>query len=265
VINTDGGGILVVGDIITDVLAVYEGPIAVGSDTPSANSITGGGSAANTATWLAWLGVPVRLVAVVGDDAAGTDRVTELESSGVDCSFVRRAAMATTGSIVVLSQASERSFLCDRGANQLLRSSDVEDALAAGAAHLHMSGYTLLDPSSHPASRRALRAARRRPPTAWRSDSPRALTRRRSRRSRAPAVQRSWTGSAGSMSCSRTSPRRARCWPPGSRARELATSLATVACNAVVKSATAALYTGPAGTASLPAVPTASVVDPTGR
>ena len=46
--------VLVVGDIVTDILAVHSGPIAIGSDTPAADhASTGGGSAANTAAWLA--------------------------------------------------------------------------------------------------------------------------------------------------------------------------------------------------------------------
>ena len=40
--------VLVVGDIVTDIVAVVDGPIAHASDTPAAITVTGGGSAANT-------------------------------------------------------------------------------------------------------------------------------------------------------------------------------------------------------------------------
>ncbi|MCM0678128.1 PfkB family carbohydrate kinase, partial [Micromonospora phytophila] len=65
------GRVLVVGDLITDVVAVLPGPPAIGSDTPAAIRFSGGGQAANTAAWLAAQGVPVTLVGAVGDDGAG--------------------------------------------------------------------------------------------------------------------------------------------------------------------------------------------------
>ncbi len=52
-------------------------------------------------------------------------------------------------------------MLCDRGANHELRPSDVDAALAAlpDVAHVHLSGYSLLDDSSRAAGLRALAAA----------------------------------------------------------------------------------------------------------
>jgi len=153
--------VLVVGDIATDILAVHSGSLAVGSDTVASISLAGGGSAANTAAWLAALGVPVDLVAVAGADPAGDERVAELTASGVGCALVRRSADAPTGSVIVLAQAAERTMLCDRGANLLLSPADVDAALEAApdAAHLHLSGYTLLDLESRPAGLHALAAA----------------------------------------------------------------------------------------------------------
>src|SRR6185312_2601192 len=131
--------------------------LAVGSDTAAEIMITGGGSAANTAAWLAALGVPVTLVAVVGDDRAGTDRLEELRAAGVRCA-VRRAPGASTGAIVVLSAGDDRTMITDRGANGLLTAADIVPALA-GARHVHLSGYTLLDPSTRQAGRAALARA----------------------------------------------------------------------------------------------------------
>lgn len=149
--------IVLVGDIVTDVVAVHGGTISVDSDTPAAITITGGGAAANTAAWLAAFGVPVTLVGVVGDDRVGTERVEELATVGVRC-LVRRAAGASTGSIVVLSGGGARTMLVDRGANGRLLAADVVPALA-GARHVHVSGYTLLDPATRPAGRAALARA----------------------------------------------------------------------------------------------------------
>jgi sugar/nucleoside kinase (ribokinase family) len=150
--------VVVVGDIVTDVLAIYSGPVAEGSDTAARIRLTGGGSAANAAAWLASLGVAVDLVGVVGADAAGEARLDELSAAGVGVDHVRRTPQAPTGTVIVLS-AADRSMINDRGANVLLAPSDVDGALAGGAAHLHLSGYTLLDERSAPAGRHALAAA----------------------------------------------------------------------------------------------------------
>ncbi len=151
--------VLVVGDLVTDVLAMASGPIAEGTDTVAAISMTGGGSAANTAAWLARTGRPVTLVAAVGQDAAGEQRVAELEAAGVNCVLARRG---TTGTVVVVATGAERSMLCDRGANASLTPDDVDRGLAAAAdgVHLHVSGYPLLDPRTLAAGRHALAAAR---------------------------------------------------------------------------------------------------------
>jgi len=149
--------VVVIGDIITDVVAVHGDELAVGSDTAAGITITGGGSGANTAAWLAALGVAVTLVAVVGADRAGADRLEELRAAGVRC-VVRRAPGAVTGAIVVLSAAGDRTMLTDRGANGLLTAADIIPALA-GARHVHLSGYTLLDPMTRAAARAALSRA----------------------------------------------------------------------------------------------------------
>jgi ribokinase len=155
-----GGRVLVVGDVVTDIVAVHTGGLAVGSDTVARISIVPGGAAANTAAWLATVDVVVELVAAVGADIAGDQRLAELEAAGVGCAAVRRRPGVATGSIIVLVHAGERSFLCDRGANLALAPSDVEAAVAAAPTrHVHLSGYVLLDEESRPAGRRALAAA----------------------------------------------------------------------------------------------------------
>jgi ribokinase len=156
-------GIVVVGDIVTDVHARLAAPLAPDSDTPARIRLTGGGQAANTAAWLARAGAAVTLVGAVGADDAGAARVAELAAAGVSCA-VRRRPEAATGTVVVLARGHERTMVTDRGANLLLEPSDVDEALAGapGAAHLHLSAYSLLDPAARPAGRHALAAARAR-------------------------------------------------------------------------------------------------------
>ncbi|HEY7274279.1 MAG TPA: sugar kinase [Actinoplanes sp.] len=155
-------GVVVVGDVLTDVLVVHEDALAIGSDTAASISVAGGGQGANTAAWLAYAGCAVTLVAAVGDDAAGRDRIAELAARGVRCA-VRTQAGAGTGSVVVLASARERTMFTDRGAALLLDPADVSPAVAeADAGHLHLSGYPLLDDASRPAGLAALAAARER-------------------------------------------------------------------------------------------------------
>lgn len=149
--------VLVVGDVCTDVVAVLAGEPAPGSDRPAAIRCRGGGAGANVAVHLARSGVPVTLAACVGDDAAGATLRTELTAEGVDLAL-RAVAGAATGTIVSLVEpGGQRSMLADRGANLALRPDDVPTPQPGG--HVHLSGYTLLDPGSRDAGLAALAAA----------------------------------------------------------------------------------------------------------
>ncbi len=154
---------LVVGDLVTDVVVLHDGPIETGTDTRAAITHTGGGQGANTAAWLAHTGTPVTLIAAVGDDAAGRERIAELTSAGVRCAVGAHPG-AVTGTVVVLASAAERTLVTDPGACLLLDPADVRDAVAAAtdAAHLHLSGYVLLNEGSRPGGLAALAAARER-------------------------------------------------------------------------------------------------------
>lgn len=157
----NGGVVVVVGDLLVDVVVVPDGPLQPGSDAPSAIRSLGGGSAANTACWLASVGRDVQLVAAVGDDPLGRAALAELDTAGVGfCGWVD--ADRPTGTCVVLvDEHGERTMLPDRGANEALPATVAHEALASGAAWLHLSGYTLLGPGSHPAGRQAAASARR--------------------------------------------------------------------------------------------------------
>jgi sugar/nucleoside kinase (ribokinase family) len=157
--------VLVVGDIVTDILAIHSGALVVGSDNAARISQAGGGSGANAAAWLAYAGATVHMVAVAGTDLAGTDRLAELAAAGVGCAAVRRTDEAPTGSVIVLVHGQDRTMLTDRGASRLLAPSDVDSAFALlpGLRHVHLSGYTLLgEERSRVAGVHALRLAARR-------------------------------------------------------------------------------------------------------
>lgn len=152
--------VLVVGDVMTDVLARVDAALAVGSDTAARVTTRGGGSGANTACWLASLGVPVTYVGRVGADPFGREAVELLESAGVRTSVDVDPAAATGTCVVLVAADGERTMLPDAGANSTLSPADLPDELIRDAAHLHLSGYTLLNPGSQAAGRHVMRRAR---------------------------------------------------------------------------------------------------------
>jgi sugar/nucleoside kinase (ribokinase family) len=130
------GGILVVGDVIDDTVVIPSGPIRADTDTASVIRRVAGGSAANTAAWLASLGADVAFVGAVS--AADIDRHTAL-LPGVDVHL--QAADAATGAIIVLVQGQERAMLTDRGANADLDFDAIPDHLIR--AHVHLTGHSM--------------------------------------------------------------------------------------------------------------------------
>jgi ribokinase len=149
--------VVVVGDVATDVVVVLAGEPAPGSDRPASISTRGGGAAANVATHLARLGMPVELVGCVGDDPSGAGLAAELTAAGVTLAL-RITPGVPTGTIVSLVEpGGQRSFLADRGANLELAVGDVSAPGPGG--HLYVSGYTLLHPRPRAAGLQALRDA----------------------------------------------------------------------------------------------------------
>jgi ribokinase len=150
--------VLVVGDLMVDVVVAHKDPIAVGSDTPARVRLAGGGSAANTACWLASLGEAPQLMAARGDDAFGAMAAADLAAAGV--SFVGPVLDdEATGTCVVLVGADgERSMLPDRGANDRLPVAAIIGGLDPMPGWVHLSGYAILHEGSRNAGRAALSA-----------------------------------------------------------------------------------------------------------
>lgn len=157
--GTEALDVVVVGDVMVDVLAAMSGPLNRGSDTPSTLTTAGGGSAANVASWLAGQGVPTSYVGRVGDDALGRESVAGLTDRNVAV-WVTVDPELTTGTCVVLVEpGGERSMLPDAGANATLLPADVPPTVFRPGAHLHLSGYTLLNEGSREAGLTALSLA----------------------------------------------------------------------------------------------------------
>ena len=144
---------------MVDVLAAMSTGLARGSDTPATITTAGGGSAANVAAWLAGQGVPTSYVGRVGDDALGRESVAGLTDRGVTA-WVSIDPELTTGTCIVLVEpGGERSMLPDAGANGTLTPDHVPQRPFRPGGHLHLSGYTLLNPGSRDAGLAALSLA----------------------------------------------------------------------------------------------------------
>ncbi|MFL6099871.1 MAG: carbohydrate kinase family protein [Actinomycetales bacterium] len=154
------GRFLVVGDLMTDVIASVTDPLALGSDTSARVATRQGGAGANVAAWLAAMGEAVTFVGVAGDDPFGREAEAALLAAGVDAR-VRLTDDAATGTCVVLvGHDGDRTMLPDAGANSMLRPEDLPADIVRSAFHVHVSGYSLLNPGSRDAAEQALRLAR---------------------------------------------------------------------------------------------------------
>ncbi|MET7734321.1 sugar kinase [Streptomyces sp. NPDC005402] len=158
------GALLVVGDVITDVVARHRGPLAAGTDTAAAIRTVPGGAGANVACWAARPGdAEVRLLGRVGADAAAWHE-RELAGCGVQPQLVVDPE-APTGTVICLvdtGEAAERTFLTDSGASLRLEPDDWSDTLLDGVARLHLSGYLLFSEPSRTLVAVALESARAR-------------------------------------------------------------------------------------------------------
>lgn len=151
--------IVVLGDVMVDVVARLSGPLAPGSDAPAAIRFHGGGSAANTAAWLAAADAEPVLAGRVGDDDRGRVARDELRAAGVETRLAADPDLPTGTCLVLVGPDGERTMVPDAGANDALDEGDLSGELLGEGDHLHVSGYSLLRAGSRVAARAAIRRA----------------------------------------------------------------------------------------------------------
>ena len=149
---------VIVGDVMMDVTAIIDSDIAYASDTPAQVTLQPGGVAANTAAWMASEGHLVTVVGCVGDDPFGRDIARDLAALGVDVQLQVSPDRGTGTCIVIVDRRRERTMFPDSGANAML---DLDAAVAAvvPGCHVHVSGYTLLNPRTQATALALLAAA----------------------------------------------------------------------------------------------------------
>ena len=107
-----------------------------------------GGNGSNTAYALATLGVPVRLLGMVGRDDWGERVLSTLSGAGVDLSAVGRSAAPTNVTICVVNAAGDRLFLQQLGSSTEALSDPIDFASLArdGFTHYHMANLFNVTP-----------------------------------------------------------------------------------------------------------------------
>ncbi|TXS51027.1 carbohydrate kinase family protein [Streptomyces sp. t39] len=155
-------GLLVVGDVVTDVVARHSAPLARGTDTAADIRIVPGGAGANVCCWAADRGCgDVRILARVGEDDVAW-HAERLRTAGVRPQLVTDTDLRTATVIALVDASAERTFLTDSGAVLRLDADDWSPELLDGVGHLHLSGYLFFAPSSREVARLAMDAARAR-------------------------------------------------------------------------------------------------------
>ena len=133
--------VVVVGDLIYDVIARFDGPLAFGTDVFAPVHAQPGGSGANTAAWLSRLGVETVFVARVGNDPLGSLLGEELAADGVVACLARDRELDTGKVVALVDGDGERTLITYRGAGENLRPEDLPKDLFGPGGHLHLSGY----------------------------------------------------------------------------------------------------------------------------
>jgi ribokinase len=156
-------GVLVVtlGDLLLDVVVRLAAPPATDDDVPAAIALVPGGQAANVAAWVRWLGGEARLIARRADDVAGRLVTAEMARLGVELAGPVIAGERSGTVVALVAPDGTRTLASDRGAAGELGPGDVDESMLAGAAVLHVAGYTLLRETGAQAALRLAQAARR--------------------------------------------------------------------------------------------------------
>ncbi|MEQ4722817.1 PfkB family carbohydrate kinase [Nonomuraea sp. B19D2] len=153
-----GDALLVVGDVVTDVVALHGSPVMSGTDTSADIVLRPGGSGANTAAWAARLGADVRLLARLGYDSSEW-HTAELARTGVRTHMTVDADRPTAVVIAMVDKSGERTMLTNRGAGGLISEADWDPSLLDGVARLHLSGYVMFAECGLRLARRAMAEA----------------------------------------------------------------------------------------------------------
>lgn len=98
-----------------------------------------GGSAANTAYWLARLNQSVRMLGCVGDDPFGTLAIAALAEAGTDTSLIQRTSRSLTGMAAIFATPGSKRMVTSGGANACFDPAEIDGRIFYPGAHLHVA------------------------------------------------------------------------------------------------------------------------------
>jgi sugar/nucleoside kinase (ribokinase family) len=140
-------GILCCGNIVLDIMVRPVEQFNWGATT-WVDSIEQnlGGNGSNTSYTLGMLGVPVRLLGMVGEDPFGEQALSILNRGGVDLSFVGRSQAPTTTSVCPVNSAGNRLFMHRVGSSAEVFPEPIQftPAMLAGMSHFHLANIFAL-------------------------------------------------------------------------------------------------------------------------
>jgi ribokinase len=159
-VNASARPIIAVGDLVWDVLVKPDQLLLPGGDTTGRIGLAPGGSAANVAVWIARAGMPAGFVGKVGADDFGDLVVDDLQQEGVAAHVSRTSEHDTGVILVMIDQAGQRSMVTNQGADFHLLPADLPAAALEGAAHVHITAWSLFTDPPRAAAIRAAQIAK---------------------------------------------------------------------------------------------------------
>ena len=141
-LKTAPRGVLCCGSIVLDIMVRPVDRFQWGTTTwIEGIEINLGGNGANTSYTLGMLGVPARLLGMVGRDAFGEQAISILTPGGVDLSFLGRSEAPTTASVCPVNSEGNRLFLQRVGSSVEVYPEPIEfvPTLVAGMSHFHLA------------------------------------------------------------------------------------------------------------------------------
>lgn len=154
------GPIIAVGDLVWDVVVQPHHVLLPGGDTTGRIALSPGGSAANTAVWVARVGGDAGFVGSLGADFFGDAIARDLEAENVQCWLTRTNERDTGVVLVLVDQQGQRSMVTNQGADFVLRPEDLPEAVLRNAGHIHLTAWSLFNDPPQAAAMRAAQLGR---------------------------------------------------------------------------------------------------------
>ena len=122
--------VLVFGSLNMDVTIECDAMPQAGQTVDGRNYFTNpGGKGGNQAVAAAKLGAPTYMIARVGDDAFGEQMRRSLEGYGVNCDYLSKSTINSTGVAIITRCEGDNRIILSSGANYELTGPDVEAVL----------------------------------------------------------------------------------------------------------------------------------------